>query len=254
MLKSLCAAVGVNALESSNTVGYQETDWSGKQMCCVSLGFVAVGSRDTTVVGEEDYGTFQLKDIKATGFDPYGDLLQTLEPEEADMDEGFIYIDEVNAGGNAALVGWWDYMMTAKADDAEFSIAQGFLGNFGSLSVSLNGSGEVITDGATYLDYTSNQMVMVPNLLPRTVLLGEIVAEGFDPYGDLLQTLEPEEADMDEGFIYIDEINAGGNTALIGWWDYMMTAKADEVEFPAGSAMLGNFGSLSVALTFPKAN
>ena len=246
---ALCAgSLMADGISSPNVVGYQSNDWTDKTMCCVSFGFVGVGTRTT-----DSDGTFKLKDIVGEGFVVGSDILQTLEPDEADMDEGFTYLDLANAGGNPAFVGWWDYEITEMKGETEFPITQGFLGNFGGNAVKFTTAGEVITDGATTLDYEGLTMVMVPNILPRSVSLGEIVATGFVVGSDILQELEPDEADMLAGYTYLDLANAGGNPAYVGWWDYEITEMKNDVVFLPGEAMLGNFGSTNVTLTFPGA-
>ena len=233
------AAFGVFAdstLESSNIVGYNTTDFSGKSIACVGVPFTAVG----------DATTFKLGDFAAEGFDEFSDLLQTIDPDTADGVDFYIYLDPANY---PSTPGWWLDDWSTDCNDVEFDVGTGFLGAFGSGAVTIKAAGQVSTDPVT-VDFSGKSIVIVPNPLPRAVTLGEITADGFDEFSDTMQTLDPDTADGVDFYIYLDPANYPSTP---GWWMDDWSTDANDVEIPAGEAMLGAFGSGAVELTFAAA-
>ena len=226
-----------DGIESANTVGYNDADFSGKTMVCVGVPFTTVGAT-----------TFKLGDLTAEGFDAGSDLLQTIDPDTADGVDFYVYLDAATYG--ASLAGWWDADLTEQFNDLEFDVGTGFLGAFGAQEVVLRAAGEV-SSSPIEMDFTGKTMVIVPNPLPRTVTLSEVTAEGFDAGSDLLQTIDPDTADGVDFYVYLDEATYGA--ALAGWWDADLAESMGDVEIPAGGAMLGAFGAGEVVLTFPAA-
>ena len=230
------AAFG-DGIESANTVGYNTADFTGKTMVCVGVPFNSTGAT-----------TFKLGDFTATGFDPTSDMIQTIDPDTADGVDFYVYLDAATYG--AALAGWWLDDLSEAVNDMDFDVGTGFLGAFGAQEVALTVAGEVPSDPVT-MDFTGKTMVIVPNPLPRTVTLSEVTAEGFDPTGDILQTIDPDTADGVDFYVFLDEATYGA--ALAGWWLDDLSESAADVEILAGEALLGAFGSGTVELTFPAA-
>ena len=230
------AAFG-DGIESSNSVGYNIVDFSGKTMVCVGVPFNSTGAT-----------TFKLGDFTAEGFDAGSDTIQTIDPDTADGVDFYVYLDAATYG--AALAGWWTDDLSESVNDTEFDVGTGFLGAFGAQGVVLTAAGEVPTSPIE-MDFTGKTMVIVPNPLPRTVTLSEITAEGFDAGSDTLQTIDPDTADGVDFYVFLDEATYGA--ALAGWWTDDLSESAADVEIPAGEAMLGAFGSGEVVLTFPAA-
>ena len=233
---TLCAAVMADGIESANTVGYSDADFTGKTMVCVGTPFFAVG----------DGAKFTLSNFAAEGFELGSDILQTIDPETADTVDSFVYLDPENY---PTMSGWWYDDWSESADDIEFDAGQGFLGAFGGMGVTLRNAGEVSSAPKTF-DYSGQTMVVVPNPLPRIATLSEITAEGFELGSDILQTIDPETADTIDSFVYLDPENY---PTMAGWWYDDWSESADDVEINPGDGLLGAFGSGNVSLTFPSA-
>ena len=211
-------------LQRTSIVGYMSNDMAGKVYNCVSFGFASVGNDKV----------FVMKDINADVFDDGGDILQFLEPVMARTAKTFF---NYNGDWYENTSDWND------ANEDQFDMATGFLGNFISKKVKLTAAGAVLS-GPTALDYTGKCYNMVGNPLPRAVKFKEIEAVSFDDGGDILQKLEPTMArTIKTYFAY----NGDWYEDTSDWND------ASEDEMAAGEAMLGNFISKSVKLTFPGA-
>ena len=104
--------------------------------------------------------------------------------------------------------------------------------------------------------------------IPKTIKLGQIVADDFDPDNDVIAVINPTTLGTDAQYVYmskeiadaaaIDEGGAAGDyDELIGWWDYSIGvgedgAKADNVNVTPGAAFLGLFESGNdITFNFP---
>lgn len=224
MTAAIAAGVAMAEGISSGIVGYFNNDMTGKQMNCVSCGFATVGKGNV----------FTMKDITPVSFSDSGDILQFLEPVRARTEKTYFAWE-----GN-----WYeDTTDWNDANDDQFDIGTGFLGNFTSKKVQLTSAGEVI-EGATAFDFTGKQIVMLGNPLPRTVKFKEIEPVSFSDSGDILQRLEATRARTVKTYF-----------AWEGDWyeDTSDWNDASEEEIASGEALLGNFTSKKVKLTFPSA-
>ncbi len=107
----------------------------------------------------------------------------------------------------------------------------------------MTASGEVVS-GATQLDLSGKNWVMIGNPLPRAVKFSEIEAVNFDDGSDTLQKLGAESARSEKFYFSYD-----GN-----WYeDTDDWNDASDDEILAGEALLGNVASGSVKINFPSA-
>ena len=91
--------------------------------------------------------------------------------------------------------------------------------------------------------------------------LGDVAVTGFKYDSETLQVLSDENAATIARYTYVtpewDEEDFEGDGAAVGWWikgkEGETGYSADTVVWPAGQAMLGNFGAKKVKLTFPSA-
>jgi hypothetical protein len=113
-----------DGIESSNSVGYNTADFTGKTMVCVGVPFNSTGKT-----------TFKLGDYTATGFDSSSDLLQTIDPDTADGVDFYVYLDAATYG--ESLAGWWTDDLSEQVNDLTFDAGTGFLGAFGAQEVVL---------------------------------------------------------------------------------------------------------------------
>jgi hypothetical protein len=212
--------------------------------------------------------TFKLGDITVDGFYYDKEILQVLSDVNAATIARYVYVtpemDEEDFDGDGAAVGWWvkgeEGEEGGEANDITFAPGQGFLGNFGKKAVKFTYAGEV-KKGATELDYTGKQYVLVANFLPKDVKLGEVAVDGFYYDKEILQVLSDSNAATIARYVYVtpemDEEDFDGDGAAVGWWlkgeEGEEGGSANDIIWKAGSAMLGNFGKKSVKMTFPSA-
>ena len=95
---ALTATIGFS-VESSNIVGYQTTDNTGKQFVSLGATFVTAGADCT----------FKLSDLVLNGGDATSDTLQVLEPVGATVSDTFVYVSAAQAveWGDASFQGWY---------------------------------------------------------------------------------------------------------------------------------------------------
>ncbi len=212
--------------------------------------------------------TFKLGDIKVEGFQYDTETLQVLSTENAATIARYTYVtpewDDEDFDGDGAAVGWWVMGKEGEdgysADDVEFAPGQGFLGNFSKKKTELTYAGQVL-NGATELDYTGKQYVMVANPLPIDVKLGDVACEGFQYDTETLQVLSTVNANTVTRYTYVtpewDDEDFDGDGAAVGWWIMGKEGEdgysANNVTWAAGQAMLGNFSKKKTKLTFPSA-
>lgn len=240
--------VTADPVTSQNIVGYQTLTAPGQFFSSGST-FVSVGSAT---------GEWTLGDVTAAGMVPGDDIIQFLDPATAITELSATYIDEATSialVGDTSAMGWWDLSFENMLNDQIFSAGTGFLCNFASAGVSLTFSGEVL-DGATVVDLSGLQFPMISNFTPVDLTLGDLVATGMVPGDDIVQFLSTETAVTEVSATYIDEatsIALVGDNSAMGWWDLSFENSLNAQPFPAGSAVLGNFASASVTITFPDA-
>ena len=236
-------------------VGYQTQDLTGKQANSIGPTFVSVGA-----------STFKLGDIAVEGFQYDTEILQVLSTDNAATVARYTYVteewDEEDFEGDGAAVGWWIKGKEGEegysANDVEFDVGQGFLGNFTKKKAVLTYAGEVVK-GATELDFTGKQCVMVANFLPTDIKLGDVACEGFQYDTEILQVLSTDNAATVTRYTYVteewDEEDFEGDGAAVGWWIKGKEGEdgysADNVTWASGQAMLGNFTKKKTKLTFP---
>jgi hypothetical protein len=230
------------SVTSANVVGYVNKDAVGTFSSAGPM-FVSVGAT-----------TWRLGDVTTVGMDPTADIIQFLNTDTANTEITATYIDAATAAGlgDAGLQGWWDPSIENRLDDLEFAPGQGFLCNFNSVGVSFTYAGEVL-QGSTVLDLSGQTFPMVANFTPVDLTLGDLVAAGMDPTGDIIQFLSTATANTEITATYIDAATAAGlgDAGLQGWWDPSIENRLDSQALPMGTAFLGNFNSPSVTITFP---
>jgi len=98
---------------------------------------------------------------------------------------------------------------------------------------------------------------MIANPTPVDLTLADVTATGMDPFTDFIQFLSATTAGTVISATYIDSVAdaayGSGDGALIGWWDYndVGGTSLDTTVLPASVAVLGNFTSTGVQVSFP---
>jgi len=100
-------------------------------------------------------------------------------------------------------------------------------------------TGQYFSSGATFISVgsTSNQWK-----------LGDIKLTGSTPQQDIIQFLSVVDANTEITATYVDLAAAGGNAGDVGWYDFTLSTRLDDITFPAGTAFLCNFGSSGVSI------
>lgn len=248
---AVCMIAGLVSaqVESLNIVGYQTLTAPG-QFYSSGSTFISVGSAT---------GEWQLGDVAATGMDPTQDNIQFLSTATAFPEVTATYIDSVMSialVGDESLVGWWNLDIDTPLDDLTFGAGTGFLCNFASSGVALTYAGEVLTSETSTLslDLSGMQFPMIANFTPVDLTLGDLTVSGMDPTQDNIQFLDPATALPTVTATYIDSamsIALVGDESLVGWWNLDIDTSLNDTALPAGSAVLGNFASSGVVISFP---
>ena len=244
---AICAAAGF-ALESANIVGYQTvstnaTYYSG------GATFLPVGATTASLT---------LADIKAEGMDPFGDMIQFLSTDAAKPTLMATYIDAATAVAleDPALEGWWDKDAPGEVsyDSASVDAGTAFLCSFSSgNTVKFTYAGQVTTGKRTISVPAGTVSPFLCNLQPVNLKLGDIEANGMDPFGDMIQYLSTDAAKPYVLATYIDAATAVAleDPNLKGWWDKDAPGEIsyNDVDLPAGMGFLGSISSGN-AITF----
>ena len=240
---AVAAAGGLMAIESANVVGYASNNMGGNQYIQVGNAFLNADSTNKE---------FRLSVISPSAYDSSSDILQLVSAVNARTIDQYVYITAIEADGDTDLIGWWDTGIETSKNDLTFDIGQGFKGNFAAKDVQIVNAGGVNMD-ATEVDYRGKQYVVIPNILPRQVLLGEIVGIGTDSSSDIVQKLNPANARTTDQMVYVSAAEADGDTDLIGWWDTGIETPKNNVAIDANGALYANFAAKGVKLAFPAA-
>jgi methyl coenzyme M reductase alpha subunit len=250
---TICAVAGFATaadVVSENIVGFLSITASGTYP---SHGptFITVG--DVNVEST-------LGNLTANGMDPDSDTIQFLSPVDASVVDAATYCDAALATllGDPGLQGWWapSDVGGVNKDDMVLTAGTGFLCNFGSGNpIVIKSAGEVV-QAPISLDMTGLVYPMVANPVPADLTLGDITADGMDPDSDTIQFLDPTDASVVDAATYCDAALATllGDPGLQGWWAPSDVGGVDKnsTAFPAGSAVLCNFGSGNpITVVFP---
>ena len=262
---ALCAAVGANALESANTVGYIEKATVANDNHYFVHTFAAVGGSVSAV---------PLSSIKpsATWDAVYNyDYLATVQ---ADGSEAAIYSYYTAAqaasipGCTNPVEGWyawdidtWEVGGECVSDTVTVPLNGGFL-VYSAAGATLTLSGQVIS-GDTELKTVANDNAYTGNITPAALSLGDIVPDSsWDAvYNyDYLATVQ---ADGSEAAIYSYYTAAqaasipGCTNPVAGWyawdvdtWEVGGECLNESVSFPAGTGFLV-YSAAGATLTVP---
>ncbi len=275
MFAAVAAAAGsLMAIESANVVGYNTYQTSTLRQPSFGACFIPVGGGSSYKLGE----------LKPADFDPDNDVIALINPTTLGTDAQYVYLSKeiadaaaIDEGGAAGdydeLIGWWDYLIGvgedgAKADNVSINVGQAFLGLFESGNdIGFLSCGEAPAV-STSISTGGLKQPFFASYIPKTIKLGQIVADDFDPDNDVIAVINPTTLGTDAQYVYmskeiadaaaIDEGGAAGDyDELIGWWDYSIGvgedgAKADNVNVTPGAAFLGLFESGNdITFNFP---
>ena len=190
--------------------------------------------------------------------DPFADMIQFLSTDAAKTYLRATYIDAATAAefGDAALEGWWDVNAPGEIsyEDVSFDAGTAFLCAFSSgNTIKFTYAGQVTTGERTVNVPAGTAYPFLCNLQPVDLKLGNIKANGMDPFADMIQFLSTDAAKTYLRATYIDAATATefGDAGLEGWWDVNAPGEIsyNDIDLPAGAAFLGAISS-GKAITF----
>jgi hypothetical protein len=235
---AMCGAL-LAEVSSQNIVGYSTTSTTAKKYNCVGPAFITTGASAD--------GTFMLKDLKVTGFNYEADEVRIIDPATSATSTMLVYFTEADGMG---VTGWFDFANEADYNEIPLSLGTGFLTSFGSVTeVAFQSAGEVFNESPT-VDCRGNKYQVIPNMLPRSVKLSEIVPTGFNYEKDELRIINPATSATSTMLVYFTEADGMGVT---GWFDFANEADYNDHVVEVGDGFLLSSGSENVEFTFPKA-
>ena len=224
---ALCAAVGVNALESANTVGYSQTDYR-KKYTLVVPEFDKVGAAGLDVqtikpvnIDMDDYGE--------------GDINIQTFTDLAEMSQKFYWFD---ANVSETGVSGWHNAAGDTLATKTFTKGEGFMLYMPAAGGALNVSGEVNLDEVTIP--CRKKYTLMGNIRPVSVSIQDIVPldVDMDDYGEgdiNIQTFT-DLAEMSQKFYWFDE-NVS-ETGKSGWHNAAGDTLSTKTFAPAEGFML----------------
>ena len=232
---ALCAAVCVSAIESANTVGYQEIPApQGSSLRCPTFRTVLAAN-------------YPLSEIKVTGADGTGDVCAQVVSSEGVWDGEYYYLTEDNTG---MPDGWYKDMFGGEsADDIILSQGTALFISSANNDLVLTVAGQVAI-GDVLVPF-SQGAGMVGNCLPVDVDLANIGVTGADGTGDVCaQTIGSDGVWAGE-YYYLTEDNTGMPD---GWYKDMFGIEAvDDVTLAPGESLFVTSANNDVTFVFPAA-
>ena len=190
------------------------------------------------------------------GWDYENDQLRILNPANSASLQRFVWLskDEATEGGVGTKAGWYDDTEFTFEGDNTFDIGSGFITTLFSSGVKFVYAGEVYSDSFT-LNCAGKKYNIVPNALPRTIKLNEIIPTGWDYENDQLRLLNPSTSGSSQRFVWLSKSEAteGGVGDKAGWYDDTEFSFEGEKEIASGDGFITTLFSPSVMFTFPKA-
>ena len=220
-----------------------KTELAGKKYNATGACFITPGASDD--------GTFTLANVTPTAYNWEDDQLFVMNPDDSSADAQLIYMDKDTATSMGVDAGWYDIDANPKGME-EWSFGTGFMTSFGSGTPDFNYSGEVF-DQAYSVDCRGKKYSIVPNGLPRAILLKEVSATGYNWEDDQLFIMNPEDSSADVQLIYMDEDTASAMGVESGWYD-IDANPFGTYEVAPGAGFMTSFGGGNVILNFPKAS
>lgn len=226
------AAFGT-ALESANTVGYQQIPTpQGSSMRCPTFRTVLTAS-------------YPLSEIKVEGADGMGEVVAQTVSSDGTWDGEYYYFTE---DGWGVPTGWYkDNGGDVPADDIVLSQGTALFVSSANNDVTLIVSGEV-AKGNVSVPFTQGAGI-VGNCTPVQVALNDVVVEGADGMGDVVAQSIGADGTWDGEYFYFTEDGWGVTT---GWYkDNGGDEAADDVTLAPGDSLFVTSANNDVTFVFP---
>lgn len=213
-------------LVSTDTVGYNTTDASGKVYLAIGPTFVDVTNTD----GEFTLGqALQVGD----GYSWEDDHFYVVDPDTCEAVMEVAYVDGI---------GWYDIMGDQEVGDMTFAIGTGFQTSFTGNSFDVISSGKVHEDGYS-VDCDEKVYQFIVNATGRTITWSEMSVEGnYSWEDDHFYVIDPDTCEAVQEIAYVEGI---------GWYDIMADADVNDQEIPAGGGFQTSFTGNDITINFP---
>ena len=226
-------AIGAFAIESANTVGYQQIPTpQGTALRCPTFRTVLAAS-------------YALSEIKVTGADGTGDVCAQTVSSAGAWDGEYYYLTEDNTG---MPDGWYKDMFGIEAaDDVVLDQGTALYVTSANNDIVLTVAGQV-AKGNVVVPF-SQGAGMVGNCTPVDVDLANIGVTGADGTGDVCaQTIGSDGVWAGE-YYYLTEDNTGMPD---GWYKDMFGIEAvDDVTLAPGESLYVTSANNDITFTFP---
>lgn len=226
-------AIGAFAIESANTVGYQQIPTpQGSSMRCATFRTVLTAS-------------YPLSEIKVEGSDGVGDVNAQTISSAGLWDGEYYYLTE---DGWGVPTGWYkDAVGDEPADDVILPQGTALYITSANNDVTLLVSGEVAKGNVTVpFAQGSGQ---IGNCTPVDVDLNDVTVEGSDGVGDVNAQAISSDGVWDGEYYYLTEDGWGVTT---GWYkDAVGDIPADDVTLAPGDSLFVTSANNDVTFVFP---
>ena len=242
MLKSLCAAVGVNALESSNTVGYNTANVVGGSMNLLCVSWETVGNENGKATLNDVMDTSVLTSYSADG-ETAGDYVNTWNMATGNWGPKYFYVDQAVAWEDPSYADtWMDDNFTPCNPEVEPGSAFWLYAN--SNIASFNFRGQVMS-GTTGYTLTAGGMNLCANPYPSDLNLNDktqVTLTGKTSYsadgetaGDYINTWNLATGNWGPKYFYVNQAVAWEDPSYADtWMDDNFTPVASTA-IPAGT-------------------
>ena len=236
----------VFAAVESQIVGYATQDISGKKYSAIGVCFSGVAAN----------GTFKLNRFVPAGWDYENDELRILNAANSGTQQVLVWLtaEEAADGGVGTEAGWYDGTEFAYMGDEEFDLGTGFQTSLFSQNVTFTSSGDVFDKPFT-LDCSGKKYCIIPNALPRTIKVNEIVPTGWDYENDELRIVDSTNSGTQQVLVWLtaEEAADGGVGTEAGWYDGTEFTYMGNKEIAPGYGFMTSLFSPGVKFNYPAA-
>ena len=236
-------AAFIHPRESPTDVGYASQATSDKYNVA-GFCFAGVGLN----------GAATLENFVATGWDYEKDELRILNPATCASAKRLVWLtkEEAEGGEVGTKAGWYDASEYTYEGNLEFDLGSGFLTSLSSKGVSFTYSGEVFNDSLT-IPCDGKKYVIIPNALPRTITLSEVIATGWDYEKDELRKLNKTNSASAQRYVWLSKEEAEGGEVgdKAGWYDASEYSYEGAQEVLSGEGFLTSISSKNVMISLP---
>ena len=268
ILFPLCAAVGASALESANTVGYQNQTAVGNNGITWAL---STFKQCDKALNAQTLASFALPTDQ--GFGSGDSIVLEIYNEAGTLDGAYSFVDADNAATyGLTKPGWYplEKMQYWEATDADWSndvvvpFGKGVIITSGEADANLTFAGEVLDAAPSFDIVGNNGITWTGNATPKNLKLGDFALptdQGFGSGDSIVLEIYNASGTLDGAYSFVDEGNAATyGLTNTGWYplekmQYWEATDADcannTVNISAGKMVIITSGEADTTLTLP---